>query len=294
MKKRVLLLLAIPFVLLLVRRIGGYRTPVPSVSLETIVCTEDGVTGMLKMDADRIDNGIDPVYYDGTLTLNGVTYIDHMDRFYAVKRPLGDRLRSRSEEGPYNGFYAPRYDSIPEMLTVIVHPDFPELVWVYHVDFEKDIHRTYFGPADNAADARAVKQQWAASGTSDAEKEDIFMNGTVYLLIDLLIPLLMIGGGWWMWKHPPKKINEYAGYRTTRSMRNMETWKYAHEVCGKLWWRMGRLSLLPTATAGIWFSRTDESTAAIVTLVLCVLQSVLIFVSIGYTENALKKEFDDH
>ena len=39
---------------------------------------------------------------------------------------------------------------------------------------------------------------------------------------DLLVPLTMIICGKMMWKHPPAKINGMAGYRTARSMKNME------------------------------------------------------------------------
>ncbi len=58
------------------------------------------------------------------------------------------------------------------------------------------------------------------------------------LICDLLIPITMLIGGRMMWKHCPKRINGMAGYRTTRSMKNMDTWRYAHDYCGKLWWKV--------------------------------------------------------
>ena len=36
----------------------------------------------------------------------------------------------------------------------------------------------------------------------------------------------MIACGWMMWKHCPKNIDGLVGYRTSRSMRNMDTWKF--------------------------------------------------------------------
>lgn len=54
------------------------------------------------------------------------------------------------------------------------------------------------------------------------------------LVFDLLIPVVMIVAGRMMWKHPPKNINEVIGYRTGHSMKNMDTWKFAHNYCGKL------------------------------------------------------------
>ena len=54
---------------------------------------------------------------------------------------------------------------------------------------------------------------------------------------NLLTPLLMIVIGHIMWKHSPQNINTIFGYRTKRSMKNMDTWKFAHEYCGKLCWQ---------------------------------------------------------
>lgn len=58
-------------------------------------------------------------------------------------------------------------------------------------------------------------------------------------VFDLLIPVLMILSGKAMQNHCPKNINGMIGYRTPRSMKNMDTWKYAHEYCGGLWQKTG-------------------------------------------------------
>ena len=41
-----------------------------------------------------------------------------------------------------------------------------------------------------------------------------------------------------MSKYPPKEINGIIGYRTTMSRKNMDTWKFAHDYCGKLWLKL--------------------------------------------------------
>ena len=64
------------------------------------------------------------------------------------------------------------------------------------------------------------------------------------LLCDLLIPTVMMLAGYMMRKHCPKQINRVVGYRTARSMKNMDTWKFAHDYCGRLWQRIGAF-LLP-------------------------------------------------
>lgn len=43
------------------------------------------------------------------------------------------------------------------------------------------------------------------------------------IICDLVIPILMIFTGRMMWKHTPKNINGIIGYRTRRSMKNMDT-----------------------------------------------------------------------
>ncbi len=63
---------------------------------------------------------------------------------------------------------------------------------------------------------------------------------------DVLIPLMMILFGRIMWKCCPSKINSWYGYRTARSMKNMDTWKFAHRHFGKQWWKIGWLILLPS------------------------------------------------
>ena len=70
---------------------------------------------------------------------------------------------------------------------------------------------------------------------------------------DLQVPAVMIFGGRMMWKHPPGKINGIIGYRTSRSMKNKETWKFAQEYCGRLWWKIGWLMLAPSAILHIPF-----------------------------------------
>ena len=47
-------------------------------------------------------------------------------------------------------------------------------------------------------------------------------------LCNLLVPLVMLIGGYYMCKRPPEDINSAMGYRTKRSKKNKDTWKFAH------------------------------------------------------------------
>lgn len=63
------------------------------------------------------------------------------------------------------------------------------------------------------------------------------------VFIDSLIPIAMIGFGFYFSKKAPKGINSVFGYRTRSSMRNRETWEYAHKHCGKVWLLTGSATL---------------------------------------------------
>lgn len=110
---------------------------------------------------------------------------------------------------------------------------------------------------------------------------------------NLLIPALFIVFGRMMWKNPPKTINSIMGYRTKRSMRNMDTWNFAHEYCGKLWWKIGWIILMPTILVQIPFVHCSEDEIGIVGGIICTVQCIILIGSIYPTERALKKTFPD-
>lgn len=108
------------------------------------------------------------------------------------------------------------------------------------------------------------------------------------LLADVLIvPAIMLIFGWTFMKKPPKDINGFYGYRTTMSMKNQDTWERAHQICGRVWWRVG------------W------ALAALSAVLLCAVQldwllGILVLAAEGTAllltiipvERALKREFD--
>ncbi len=113
------------------------------------------------------------------------------------------------------------------------------------------------------------------------------------LACDLLIPAVMIIAGFIMQKHSPKKINAFLGFRTRRSMMNMDTWKFAHAHCGKLWWKIGLCMTVPSVLVNIPFYNGKESVISVVGLAICTLQLVVLAVSVIPTQMALKRNFND-
>lgn len=83
------------------------------------------------------------------------------------------------------------------------------------------------------------------------------------------------------------------GYRTSRSMKNMDTWKFAHEYCGKLWWKIGWIILLPSIIVHIPFYEADDNTIGAAGGILATIQVIILIASIFPTERALKRNFTD-
>lgn len=112
------------------------------------------------------------------------------------------------------------------------------------------------------------------------------------LIMDLLIPFTMIIFGAIFMKKAPDSINPVFGYRTTMSMKNRDTWEFAHQYCGKLWWILG-ITLLPiTIIPFLFLLGKDNDRVGIVGGVLCLIQLIPLIGSIIPTERALKRTFD--
>ena len=111
--------------------------------------------------------------------------------------------------------------------------------------------------------------------------------------MDLLIPGIMVGIGTRFLKHPPGTINAWYGYRTARSMKNQETWDFAHETCGKLWVRLGKLSFLPALLAAVLTFGRGIETVSVASIVVVTVQTLVLIGSIFPVERALKRNFDD-
>lgn len=109
-----------------------------------------------------------------------------------------------------------------------------------------------------------------------------------------LIPALMTGAGWRMWKHPPKTINAIYGYRTRMSSLNQNTWRFSQEYAGRLWVRWG-IRMIPVSLLLLMlFAVAGEKAAATAGTILCMVQIVIMLSSIAVVERMLNKVFDKH
>lgn len=113
------------------------------------------------------------------------------------------------------------------------------------------------------------------------------------LVIVLLLPGIMVLFGQVFLRRPPQQINSVYGYRTRRSMASQAAWDFAHRTCGRLWFAWG-LVLLPVSVALMLpVLGRAEDVVGLWGTVLVVLHLALLFLTLGLTERALKRHFDE-
>jgi len=109
----------------------------------------------------------------------------------------------------------------------------------------------------------------------------------------LLIPGLMIICGKYYIKKAPKNINHFVGYRTKRSMKNNETWNFAHNYMGKLWFKYGVVLLIVSVLLMFLPIGQDEDAVGGLAAIITMVQAFVMIVPGVLTEKALKKNFDE-
>ena len=108
------------------------------------------------------------------------------------------------------------------------------------------------------------------------------------LAMDLLIPLVMVLFGRRFRRRPPKNINSFYGYRTAMSMKNQDTWRFAHAYCGRLWFRWGLILLPVTAAVMLPFWGKDIDTVGLAGGAVCLAQLIPLVGALIPTERALR------
>ena len=110
----------------------------------------------------------------------------------------------------------------------------------------------------------------------------------------LLIPLTMLFFGWLLFRKTPKENNYVYGYRTKRSMMNEETWRFANQYFGKVWYLCGLISApLSVIAIAIVFGK-EPGTMGTVGGIITMLQMLPFIGAIVPTESELKKNFDEN
>ena len=108
----------------------------------------------------------------------------------------------------------------------------------------------------------------------------------------LLVPVTMLLFGRYCRKNGgPKEINAVFGYRTRRSMKDEDCWRFAHQYFGTIVRSWGIVCLLCSAVVMIVLRcvTQDVGITGIVGGALCLAQCIALIVPIALTERALKR-----
>ena len=93
-------------------------------------------------------------------------------------------------------------------------------------------------------------------------------------------------------KKAPKEINPLFGYRTAMSMKNKDTWQFAHKYMVKLWFRLGWLLIPISVIPMLFVIGKGENIVGTVGTVVMVIDLIILIAPIFPTEKALKNTFD--
>ena len=106
--------------------------------------------------------------------------------------------------------------------------------------------------------------------------------------------LIMTVGGVVFWMYPPKKINGFYGYRTTRSRKSQEAWDFAQRYSAKMMTMLGLVALAVASIAHWLRSRLCLNSEYVmlydlgITLLLTI---IFVLPPIVLTELELRKRF---
>lgn len=112
------------------------------------------------------------------------------------------------------------------------------------------------------------------------------------LIMAILCPAIMIAAGLIFKNAAPKKINYIFGYRTEMSMKNRDTWEFAHTYFGQLWLFLGLILLIPSGVPMLFLIGKSTELIGIIGTIICFVDMTVMLAAIFPTEKALKKNFD--
>jgi len=112
-------------------------------------------------------------------------------------------------------------------------------------------------------------------------------------LTTLLIPAVMLFLGYRFKNGGPKKINHFFGYRTSRSMKNRDTWDFAHRRCGAYWSWLGWPFLSAALLYMPTLRRAGDEIISLAATILVLIQLLVMCLVVIPTERALKRTFDE-
>ena len=105
----------------------------------------------------------------------------------------------------------------------------------------------------------------------------------------ILVPFTMALFGACFRKPPPKRVNWFFGYRTSRSMKSQEAWDYANRRMGEVWWSTGLVTGIASVLVAAFCWRSLEAAS----LWLIGFQMLVMLFTVVVIERDLKRKFDE-
>ena len=115
----------------------------------------------------------------------------------------------------------------------------------------------------------------------------------VYTYYISTLILMVVGVVFWM--YPPKKINEFYGYRTTRSRKSQKAWDFAQRYSAKMMMVLGLVALAVASIVHWLRSRLCLNSEYVMLYdigITAVLVVMVVIPSIVMTEIKLRKRFN--
>ena len=121
----------------------------------------------------------------------------------------------------------------------------------------------------------------------------IIIGNIVRFIYNLLIPIMMITLGIIAKNGVAERINAFKGYRTKRSMKNINTWRFANKYCGTLLVKFGIYIFIVSAIFTGISLLFERGVQGMVGSILIIIQIAIIVISMFLVEKALKSKFDE-
>ena len=109
-----------------------------------------------------------------------------------------------------------------------------------------------------------------------------------FFIILIFTGVIFVLGGFIMSKYSPKSVNATYGYRTSKSMKNQETWDFSQKYSSKKMMNYG-LILMMFSLIGLFDILSISKTHVFLAIVIILIFSGLMIVEV---ELAIKKKFN--
>lgn len=95
------------------------------------------------------------------------------------------------------------------------------------------------------------------------------MASMIFIFVcNLIIPVTMLFFGLKFKQSGPENINGIYGYRTSMSMKNKDTWEFAHQYCGRVWTKLGLVLLIVSTIVSVLAAKSADEVKGKIELAL--------------------------